>query len=263
MKILKVPFGAGAMTRKQGLERGPDSVIRFLDAFCMNESGLLPLYEVEDVEVYQSNIGASHEAAYRAVSKLCQDKEFFIVLGGDHSITHPSFKAFANHNPGAGFIVFDAHPDVESHHQPPTHEDYLRTLIDDGVVDADKVILVGTRNSTKDEKRYLEEKKIKNYTLKEISFEGVREVCDSIMSVARQWPKAYLSVDIDVLDPAFAPGTGYPEPGGLTSRELIYLIQRLKLMRNIGMADLVEVNPEKDVGDVTSKLAAKLIIELS
>jgi agmatinase len=83
------------------------------------------------------------------------------------------------------------------------------------------------------------------------------------MSVARQWPKAYLSIDIDVLDPAFAPGTGYAEPGGLTTREMVYMLQRLKLLRNIGMADLVEVNPEKDIQGMTAKAASKLIIELS
>ena len=99
--------------------------------------------------------------------------------------------------------------------------------------------------------------------MKEISFEHLREVADSIMSVARHWSKVYMSIDIDVLDPAFAPGTGYQEPGGLTTRQLLYLIHRFKMLRNIGMADIVEVNPDKDVNDVTSKTAAKIAVELS
>ncbi|MBN2142823.1 arginase family protein [Candidatus Woesearchaeota archaeon] len=262
MKILKAPFGAGAMTRKDGIEKGPDKIVGFFDSFYMSEGGLLSLFETEDVAVDNSNIGASHEAVFEAVQKSCASREQVILLGGDHSITYPSFKAFVKHNPGAGLIVFDSHPDVEHHMVPPTHEDYLRTLIDEDLLESDKVMLVGVRNPTKEEKKYLDENKIKNYSMKEISLEGVREVCDAVMSVARQWPKAYVSVDIDAIDPAFAPGTGYPEPGGLTSREMIYFIQRLKLMRNIGMVDLVEVNPDKDVNDMTSRLAAKLIVEL-
>ena len=83
------------------------------------------------------------------------------------------------------------------------------------------------------------------------------------MSVARKFDALYVSVDIDVLDPAFAPGTGYTEPGGLTTRELIYFIQRLKNLKNIQMWDLVEVNPEKDVNNLTVMVAAKLIVEMS
>jgi len=99
--------------------------------------------------------------------------------------------------------------------------------------------------------------------MKEIAIEGKREVCESIMSVAREWDGSYLSIDIDALDPAYAPGTGHSEPGGLTTRQLIYFIQRLKILKNLNAADIVEVNPKKDVNDMTSKVAAKLIAELA
>ena len=73
------------------------------------------------------------------------------------------------------------------------------------------------------------------------------------METARQWPALYISIDIDAVDPAFAPGTGYIEPAGLTSRELIYLVQRFKLLKNLKMVDLVEINPEKDFTTKTPK----------
>ena len=73
----------------------------------------------------------------------------------------------------------------------------------------------------------------------------------------------YFSIDIDVLDPAFAPGTGYIEPGGLSTRELIYLIQRIKLLKNIRKYDLVEVNPDRDISLTTCKAAAKIVKELT
>ena len=83
------------------------------------------------------------------------------------------------------------------------------------------------------------------------------------MSVARQFGALYLSIDIDVLDTAFAPGTGHTEPGGLTTRELLYFVHMLKNLKNLKMADIVEINPKKDLNDMTSKIGAKLLVELS
>jgi len=262
MKLLKIPLNAGALSKRHGLEKGPDKVIEKLKDIYLSEAGILPLFDIKEIHVDNSNLGEAHSTIQKELEKnnVCS-----IILGGDHSITYPAFKAFAKHNPGAGIIVFDAHPDVDVHenNHPPTHEDYLRVLIEDKVLDKNNVILVGIRNACKEEKEFIEDNKIKNYSMKEISFESIREVADSVMSVARQWSKVYISIDIDALDPAFAPGTGYQEPGGLSTRELIYFIQRLKMLRNIGMFDVVEVNPEKDIQELTSKVAAKIIAELN
>ena len=99
--------------------------------------------------------------------------------------------------------------------------------------------------------------------MSELSGEGMHETADAVMSVMRKFDAVYVSVDIDVLDPAFAPGTGYIEPGGMTTRELLYFIQRLKNLRNIMMWDLVEVNPEKDVNELTVMAAAKILVEMA
>ena len=93
-------------------------------------------------------------------------------------------------------------------------------------------------------------------------FLNIDNACDSVMEICRQFNELYLSIDIDVLDPSFAPGTGYLEPGGLSTRELIYFIQRIKLLKNLKRIDLTEVNPEKDINDITVKNAAKIISEL-
>ena len=82
------------------------------------------------------------------------------------------------------------------------------------------------------------------------------------MSVAKDFESLYISIDVDVLDPAFAPGTGYIEPGGLTTRELLFFLHRLKKLKNLKAYDLVEINPKKDVNDMTSKVGAKLLVEL-
>jgi arginase family enzyme len=260
MKLLKIPLNAGALDKKKGIEKAPDRVCSFINDFFLTEQGAMPVFEISEANINNSHLEESHKSIYNEVLKL---KDYSLLLGGDHSLTYPAFKAFAKNNPGAGIIVFDAHPDLQENHQPPTHEDYLRVLIEEEVVKPENVIIVGARNMSREERKFLIDKKIKNFSMREISFEGLREVSDSIMSVARQWPKTYLSIDIDVLDLAFAPGTGYQEPGGLTSRELIYLLQRLKLIKNIGMIDVVEVNPDKDINELTSRIAAKLIVEMS
>lgn len=98
--------------------------------------------------------------------------------------------------------------------------------------------------------------------MKEIIAEGVHEISESLMSVAKNFRDLYVSIDIDVLDPAFAPGTGYIEPGGLTTRELLFFLHRLKKLYNLRAFDLVEINPSKDTNDITSKVAAKILVEL-
>ncbi|MBU1198335.1 MAG: arginase family protein [Nanoarchaeota archaeon] len=260
MRIFKIPLNAGAMSKKQGIEKGPDKIAGFLKDFHLTENNYLPVFDVKEIKVDNSNLSEAHKMIEQAVEKI----DFpTVLIGGDHSMTYPAFKAFAKNNPKAGIIVFDAHPDVQEKHNPPTHEDYLRVLIEEGIVDKNNVILVGTRNMSIQEKKFIDDNKLKVHSMRKISFDILREVADTIMSVARLWSKVYISVDIDVLDPGFAPGTGYCEPGGLTTRQLIYIIHRLKMLRNIGMVDVVEVNPDKDVNDITSKTAAKLVVELS
>lgn len=264
MQIFKIPLNAGAMSKKKGLEKGPGKIAEHLTDFYLTEKGMLPLFDIKEIKVDNNNLEQAHTDIYKGIYKEVEKlNAYSILIGGDHSLTCPAFKAFAKNNLGSGIIVFDAHPDVQEEHNPPTHEDYLRVLIEEGLVDKKNVIIVGHRNMSKEEKKFIDDNKLKNYSMREISFEYLREIADSIMSVARNWSKVYISIDIDVLDPAFAPGTGYQEPGGLTTRQLLYLIHRLKMLRNIGMADIVEVNPDKDINELTSKTAAKIIVELS
>lgn len=256
MKLIKIPFGGGGLGKGDGAKEAPDKIIDSMKDMYLNENGLKPDFDIDSVDVDNNNLGDSHKAIYEKVKQL--DKA--ILLGGDHSITGPAFKAFAENNEGAGIVVFDAHPDLMESVGPDSHEDWLRSLITSGIVDKNKVIIIGIRNWDGQEKEFLELNKIKYFNMKQLS--NNKRVCDTVMELIRKWPSFYLSIDIDVVDPAFAPGTGYPEPGGLSSRELINFLQRIKILKNFGMADLVEVNPSQDSKDLTSKLAAKLVFEL-
>lgn len=258
MKLVKIPFGGGGLGYGDGSKDAPDKIIEFLKEFHITENGIKPNFEIESVKVDNLNMELSHKNIFEKVKEL---DEKAILIGGEHSISNPCFKAFASNNPEAGIVVFDAHPDLMESVGISSQEDWLRSLINENIVDKKKVILIGIRNWDGQEKEFLELNKIKYFNMKQIFSQGVENVCDSVMETVREWPSFYLSIDIDSVDPAFAPGTGCPEPSGLSSRELIYFIQRLKLLKNLKMVDLVEINPQVE-DKITPKLGAKILFEL-
>lgn len=263
MKLIKVPFSAGGLGKTKGCELGPDKIVEKLKEFHLSEGGMLPNFDVEEVKVMQDNIEESFKSIANGAESILKDNDKPIFIGGDHSVTYPLVEAFSKTFDNPGLVVFDAHPDCESDFLPATHEDIIRGLIKNGIVKKENIILVGLRNWHKEEYNFIKENKIKYFDMKEISMEGIKEVSESVMSVAKNFGSLYISIDIDVLDPAFAPGTGYPEPGGLTTRELLFFLHRLKMMKNLKAMDIVEVNPSKDVNELTSKVGAKLVLELT
>ena len=239
MKIVKIPYSEGTDINK-GTEKAPDEIVKQLNECWSNENFLDNKYEI-----LKSNIK--------------ELKEGNIFIGGDHTISYYIFKKFFKDN--AGILVFDAHPDLFQHFNTPMQTDWLYFLIKEKLVKPENIILVGIRNPDMKEISFLKDYKIRYFTCKQL-FNNIEDHCDAIMELAQKFPDLYISIDIDVLDPAFAPGTGYLEPGGLSTRELLYLLQRIKLLKNIRKYDLVEVNPDKDVNNITSKAAAKIIKEL-
>lgn len=264
MKLVKVPFSAGGLGKTKGCELGPERIVDKLKEFYLSESGMLPVFDVEEIRVDQNNIEKSFNDIREQSKVILKNHDKPIFIGGDHSVTYPLVDAFAKTYPdNPGLIVFDAHPDCESDFLPATHEDIIRGLVKNGIIKKENIILVGLRNWHKEEYKFLKENKIKYFDMKELSIEGLKEASESFMSVAKNFGSLYISIDIDVLDPAFAPGTGYPEPGGLTTRELLFFLHRLKNMRNLKAMDIVEINPSKDINDITSKVGAKLVVELT
>lgn len=257
MKVLKIPFSKGSLGKGEGSEVAPEMICELLKVAPLQESGKRVSFEFLDVEVDPNDFSSTHGLIRNSAVPP------FVGVGGDHSVTYSLFRSFAERNPGAGIVVFDAHPDCMQPFDIPTHENFLRQLVEDGVVSPERVILVGTRAVDEEELGFIRKSGITHLPMKHISIEGKENVCDAIMEAARSWDACYVSVDVDVVDPSAAPGTGYAEPGGLSSRELLYFLQRLKLLKNLGAADVVEVIPAKDVGGITVALGAKLVNELS
>ncbi|MAG08625.1 hypothetical protein CMO89_04075 [Candidatus Woesearchaeota archaeon] len=261
MILLKAPFSGGSLGKNKGTELAPDKIVERIKKFYLNEEGRLPVFNIKDIKTNESNIEETNKNIFNAVKKSIKETNKLLLLGGDHSITFSGFKAFAEEFDNPGLVVFDAHPDCVNNFEPPTHEDYLRVLIEKNILKKENIILVGIRNWHKQEYSFLKEKRIKFYSMKEISQEGIKEVSEAVMSVAKDFDALYVSMDIDAVDPCFAPGTGHIEPGGLTSREMLYFLNKLKLLKNLKMLDLVEINPSKDVNQLTVSLGAKLLVE--
>ncbi len=116
------------------------------------------------------------------------------------------------------------------------------------------------RNCEKEEIKFLKENKIKSLSINSLT-EDLQDMCDTIMEFSNG-RELYVSIDIDVIDPAFAPSTGYPEAGGLTSRQFLYLVQRIKKIRTLKSVDIVEINEKQDKSRATVKLGAKILAEL-
>lgn len=252
MKLVKVPFSAGSLGKNIGTEKAPDEIVKELKKMFCNEEGKELKFQVEEIKVDNSDIEKTMQELEKA--------EGDIFLGGDHSITYGLFKGFTKKNKDAGLLILDAHPDCMENFKV-THEDFVNVLISEGTIKKENLVLVGLRSWDKREIEFLRKNKIKYFTCKEL-FGNIQEICDNIMETCRGFGNLYLSMDIDVVDPAFAPGTGYLEPGGITSRELIYFVQRIKLLKNLKRIDIVEVNPDRDANNMTVRLGAKIVGEL-
>ena len=257
MDVVKIRSSQGSLGKNLGCEKAPDLIIEKFNEMFLNENYFSSEINVYDITIYESNIEKTNESILNEAKRF--DKAIF--LGGDHSITYNLFNAFSSKFRNTGLLIFDAHPDCEVYTDIEAHEDFVRKLIDDMLLEKENVILVGLRIFSENEIKFLKDNKIKFFSMKDI-FNDLQNVCDEIMELSRDFDGLYLSIDIDVVDPAYAPGTGYPEVGGLSSRELIYFVQRLKLLKNLKFIDIVEINPTKDVNDLTVILGAKILKEL-
>jgi arginase family enzyme len=250
MIIAKIPTSLGSMSKNKGCEKAPDEIIKELRNIEVNESLKEIKYEVSEVRV-SSNLDETNRNIEKA--------EGNIFIGGDHSITYSLFKSLKSKN--KGLIIFDAHVDLDNYTDTPTHEDFLRKLIDENHLNPNNLVIIGVRKIWKNELRYAKEKNIRLITTKHLHENSIEDICDGLMENSRNFEELYISIDIDVLDPSTAPGTHYTEPNGLTLAHLLYFLRRLKLLKNIKKIDLVEVNPEIE-NNLTTKTAAKIIAEL-
>jgi len=270
MFVVKVP-GINGLGKTHGCEKAGNEILKILkEEIYSNESGKpvdIGKLDLEEIHLDNFNLEITNKLIYKNAFEIFKSKEKTIFLGGDHSISYSLTRAFLDYCENEGkepcLIVFDAHPDcmplTKGTEKYPNHEEWLRALIEQGFP-ARNILLIGIRNSDAQEIEFLKEKNIRTISMNSL-LENLEEMCDVIMEFSDK-KELYISLDIDVVDPVFAVGTGYKEPGGLTSRQFIYIVQRLNKIKNLKAVDLVEINPEKDINNLTVKLGAKALSEM-
>lgn len=238
MKLFKVPFDDS--------DSAPDKIVDEIKDSYLNEEGILPVFDIEDIK--------KQEIEEKFLSALEQTDKV-ISISSNHSITIPLMNSFSKRYGNAGIIIFDAHPDCED------ENDLLPSMVRHGIK-KENIILVGLRNWKKEEFNFIKDNKIRFFEMKKIIEFGKKEIIETIMETARNFEALYVSIDLDVLDPCFAPAVNVYEPGGLSSRDLLFFLYRLKKLKNLKALDITELKPEKDVNNLTAKLAAKIITEM-
>jgi len=272
MYVVKVPGIKDSKGITEGCKNAGNAILEAFKEIHANESGKTVdtlFLDLEEIHLDDSKPEEKNKLIYENSFEAFETKPKTVFLGGDHSISYPLTNAFLDYCKKNGkepcLIVFDAHPDfmpVETSgrgEEHPNHGEWLKKLVDSGFPE-ENILLVGIRNPDPEELKYLKESKITVVSMNRF-VEDFLDTCDFITEFANG-KELYVSIDIDAVDPGFAPGTGYKEPGGLTSREFIYIIQRINKIKNLKALDIVEINPEKDINGITVKLGAKILSEL-
>ena len=219
-----------------------------------------------DAPVIPADPEATHAAIEETVGQVVAAGAVAVVLGGDHSITEPSLRAVAAKHGPLGLLHFDAHTDtgaevfgVERSHGTPMYR-----LVEQGHVDPARYVQIGLRGYWPDDEVFVwqAERGITSFFMHDVRDRGIREVLERALERVGAGP-AYLTVDVDVLDPAFAPGTGTPEPGGMTSADLLWASREAASRLELAGADVVEVLPAAlGSADLTALVAERAVREI-
>jgi agmatinase len=275
--IVGAPIDSGT-SHRSGAKFGPQA-IRGADYLshdgerphlALRTDGLKDLKVVDagDLLMPGGDLVASLEVLAQATEKISRAGKIPLILGGDHSIASADVAGIARHR-GLGkisMVHFDAHADTAEDQWGALvgHGTPMRRLIDGGFVRGDRFLQLGLRGYWPDNKTlaWMRDQGMRSYEMTEIHHRGLNKVLDeSFATLINECDGVFLSVDIDVVDPGMAPGTGTPEPGGMTSRELLEAVRRICLELPIVGIDIVEVAPAFDTADITAMLANRVVLE--
>ena len=275
--ILGAPFDGGT-SHRAGTRFGPQHIRQTCylphdgsrPSLALRVDALqdLRVYDAGDVELFSGDAARSVRDLQEAVHTVTAAGAIPLVLGGDHTITWPDAAGVAQHR-GQGrisMIHFDAHADTGDvefgsligHGQP------MRRLIESGALRGDRFLQMGLRGywPGPETLQWMAEQRMRSYEMTEIGARGLTECLTEAFGIAMDdCDGVFLSVDIDVCDPGHAPGTGTPEPGGLTARQLLDSVRRIAYELPLAGIDVVEVSPPYDHAEITSFLANRVVLE--
>jgi agmatinase len=226
----------------------------------------LRIVDYGDAPVLPADAAQSHAAIEATVGEVVDAGLVPVVLGGDHSVAEPDIRACARRRGSLGLVHFDTHTDTGTHvfGVEVSHGTPMYRLVRDGFVDARRYVQIGLRGYWPGEAEFAwqREQGITSFFMHDVRDLGVDAVVERTIEIVGRGP-VFVTVDVDVLDPAFAPGTGTPEPGGMTSLELLRAVRAVAERLDVVGADVVEVIPTR-VGsaDVTALVADRIVREL-
>jgi len=273
--LVGIPFDTSVMYRR-GCRHGPKGVRSALVMSNSYEPGLgidlaedFAITDFGNIDVVHTDVSETHRRIEQVLTEIFGLDMVPLILGGDHGTTYASVKALCNNISGkVGVIMLDAHLDVRiSHHGEISSGTPFRRILEEipgKPVLPKNLVEVGINGwlSSKFATDYIKEKGIHMISAREVHKRGIEPVIEEAIGYATDGTEAlFLSVDIDVLDFAFAPGTCAPNPGGLTSTqvlEAVYMIGRVKTLKGF---DVVEVAPPLDTLDLTSYMGAAIAMQ--
>ncbi len=203
-----------------------------------------------DITFETTNTKAAFQTIQNSIHQLLEKGDKVIAYGGDHSVSYPIIDVIANHYEGLNILHLDAHTDLYNNFDdnPYSHASPFARLMETGKINS--LIQVGIRTLTTHQREQAERFGVRIIEMKDFNLDFLKTLKTPL----------YISLDLDVLDPAFVPGVSHHEPGGMTTREIINLIQQIEV--EVVGADIVEYNPMRDVHNMTAMVAYKLFKEL-
>ena len=275
--VVGAPFDDGTSNRP-GTRFGPRAIRAADDGGHAGRahlgSGLDPFAVLDvvdygDAAVAPGDLLQSHEQLAAVLREVLAAGAMPLVLGGDHSLALPTMRVLSETFGPDGYAVvhFDTHADTaaELYGVRVSHGTPFRLAVEEGYLDGHNIVQLGLRGTWpgREDFEWMRAQGFRWHTMDEIDTRGLDRIVDDIVSHMRGRAKrVYLTVDVDVLDPAFAPGTGTPEPGGLTTRELRRALRRIAGEVELCAADVVEVCPPFDVSGITALAAERIAIDI-
>jgi agmatinase len=267
--LLGVPFDGGVSYRP-GPRFGPQEIrqhsrlIRpYNPVLGVHPFGVLRVADVGDVDVNPLDIQDTHARMERVLDPILAGGAIPICIGGDHSLSLAALRAVARRHGPVGMLHVDSHQDMWDAYYGNRyfHGAPFRRAVEEGLLDTRRVLQIGIRGPVygPEDFDFARQHGVRVIRGEEVARQGIEWVKTQIGAV--HGGPVYLSFDIDGIDPAYAPGTGTPEVGGLSSREALEVVRALAGLELVG-ADLVEVSPLYDHANVTSMLAANILFEI-
>jgi formimidoylglutamase len=269
--LLGVPFDTTTLGRA-GSRHAPAAIRHALadllgyDADTgMDLGGLPPVGDVGDVDVLHTDVTATWDRITTVTNELAAEEAPLIVLGGDHGLTFPVLRGVvAGSGKRLGVVNLDAHYDLRpSYHGQPASGVPFRYALErlDGAIRGEHCTHIGMTGwaNSRQAAAYADEVGLRAYSCEELRAGSLDAIAAAAIERAAGADGLWISIDIDVVDGAFAPGTGNPTVGGIDSRELLRLVRLLAGAPEVVGLDVVEVAPQYDVSGITAKLAAAAI----